>query len=199
MKSRRQFSIPGIPTTCDGAEAVVHVEVNVSPGGRRLPDHQLDHHGRRLQRRRHERPEEPLGRSADVLRAGKRALGRHGLRGLRRRRRPGHQLHLRPGPGADEGGALHHLRQAPAGGDEHRRPRPDQPGAQRPRRPRRRDVGRRLRLGHDLRPQRPGGRRLLPDLPPRRRGHARRRSSTCRTASSPRTPSRPSACPSRSS
>ena len=35
--------------------------------------------------------------------------------------------------------------------------------------------------------------------PPRRRGHRRRRSSTCRTASSPRTPSRPCGCPSRSS
>ena len=31
--------------------------------------------------------------------------------------------------------------------DEHRRPRPDQPGAQRPRRPRRRDVGGRLSAG----------------------------------------------------
>ena len=29
-----------------------------------------------------------------------------------------------------------------------------------------------VRLGHDLRPQRPGGRRLLPHRPPRRRGHA---------------------------
>ena len=56
-----------------------------------------------------------------------------------------------------------------------------------------------VRLGHALRPQRPGGRRLLPDLPPRRRGQAARRSSTCRTASSPRTPSKRCACPSWSS
>ena len=51
----RHFPYPGIPTTCDGAEAVVHVEIHDQPGGRRLPDHQLDHDGRRLQRRRHER------------------------------------------------------------------------------------------------------------------------------------------------
>ena len=57
----------------------------------------------------------------------------------------------------------------------------------------------RLRLGHDLRPQRPGGRRLLPDLPAAPPRPRRRRSSTCRTASSPRTPSRRCACPSRSS
>ena len=47
-----KYEYPGIPTTCDGAEAVVHVEINVTPGVRRVPDHQLDHDGRRLQRRR---------------------------------------------------------------------------------------------------------------------------------------------------
>ena len=130
-----------------------------------------------------------------LLRAGKRTLRRHRLRGVRRRRRPGHQLHLRPGPGADEGGALHHLRQTAAGGDEHRRPRLDQPGPQRPCRARRRDVGRRRRLGHDLRPQRPGSRRLLPDLPAAPPRPRRRPSSTFRTASSPRTPSKPCGCP----
>ena len=63
-------------------------------------------------------------------------------------------------------------------------------GAQRARRARRRDERRRRRLGHAVRPQRPGGRRPVPDRPPRRRGDRRRRSSTCRTASSRRTPSR---------
>ena len=47
-----KFQYPGIPTTCDGAEAVVHVEIHDQPGGGRLPDHQLDHDGRRVQRRR---------------------------------------------------------------------------------------------------------------------------------------------------
>ncbi len=59
----RKFEYPGMPTTCDGAEAVVHVEIQICPGGRRVSDHQLDHDGRRLQRRRHERRQEPVGRS----------------------------------------------------------------------------------------------------------------------------------------
>ena len=47
-----KYQYPGIPTTCDGAEAVVHVEIRDQPGGRGLPDHQLHHDGRRVQRRR---------------------------------------------------------------------------------------------------------------------------------------------------
>ncbi len=194
-----KFQYPGIPTTCDGAEAVVQVETRISQGCRRVSDHQLDHDGRRLQPGRHERRAEPVGRPARVRRAGERALVGVVLRRLRRGRRARDQLHVRPGPRADEGGALHDRRQAAAGGVEHRRPAPDQPGAQRPRRARRRDERRRLRLGHAVRPQRPGGRRLVPDLPPRGRGLAARRSSTCRTASSRRTPSRACGCSSRSS
>ncbi len=138
---------PGIPTTCDGAEAVVHVEITDQPGRRGVSHHQFDHDGRRLQRLGDERPDQPVGRSADVLRAGKRTLGSCRLRGLRRRRRPGDQLHLRPGPGPDERGSLHHLRQTPARGDEHRSQGVHQPGPERPRRARRRDERGRLSAG----------------------------------------------------
>ena len=55
----------------------------------------------------------------------------------------------------------------------------------------------RLRLGRPLRPQRAGGRRFRPDRAPRPPKKPRLRSSTCRTASSPPTPSRTSACSSR--
>ena len=31
-REERKYQYPGIPTTCDGAEAVVHVEINVAQG-----------------------------------------------------------------------------------------------------------------------------------------------------------------------
>jgi pyruvate-ferredoxin/flavodoxin oxidoreductase len=34
---RQEFEFPGIPTTCDGAEAVVHVEINVTQGAGAFP------------------------------------------------------------------------------------------------------------------------------------------------------------------
>src|ERR671923_97901 len=34
---RTKFQYPGIPTTCDGAEAVVHVEINVSQAAGAYP------------------------------------------------------------------------------------------------------------------------------------------------------------------
>ncbi|MBI1832592.1 MAG: hypothetical protein HYR84_14215, partial [Planctomycetes bacterium] len=33
----RKFEYPGIPTTCDGAEAVVHVEINVAQAAGAYP------------------------------------------------------------------------------------------------------------------------------------------------------------------
>ena len=36
-KEEQKFQYPGIPTTCDGAEAVVHVEINVSQGSGAYP------------------------------------------------------------------------------------------------------------------------------------------------------------------
>src|SRR5215510_1153752 len=36
-KVEQNFEYPGIPTTCDGAEAVVHVEVNVAQGAGAFP------------------------------------------------------------------------------------------------------------------------------------------------------------------
>ncbi len=33
----RKYQYPGIPTTCDGAEAVVHVEINVAQGAGAFP------------------------------------------------------------------------------------------------------------------------------------------------------------------
>ena len=47
-RDERKYQYPGIPTTCDGAEAVVHVEINVDPRGRGVSDHQLDHDGGRV-------------------------------------------------------------------------------------------------------------------------------------------------------
>src|SRR5260221_8455099 len=35
--SGKQFSYPGIPTTCDGSETVVHVEINVTQGAGAFP------------------------------------------------------------------------------------------------------------------------------------------------------------------
>ncbi len=95
---------------------------------------------------------------------------RHHLRRLRARGRSRHQFHRRPGSRADEGDPLHHFRQAPARGVSHRSARPDQPFAQCPLRPRRRDERVRLRLGDFVRPQRPGSLRPRHHLPPRRRG-----------------------------
>ena len=100
----------------------------------RLSDHFVHHHGRRLSGRGRERKTQPLGRGTRLHRAGIRAQRRHHLRRLRRRRRTRHQLHLRPGTDPDEGGPLHHLRQAPADRVPHRRPRPDVAFAQRARR-----------------------------------------------------------------
>ena len=37
LPSQRKFQYPGIPTTCDGAEAVVHVEINVAQGAGAYP------------------------------------------------------------------------------------------------------------------------------------------------------------------
>ena len=141
-------------------------------GLRRVSDHQLHHDGRRVQSGRRQRRAESVGRPARVRRAGERAFGGDVLRRLRGRRRARDQFHVRPGPGADEGSALHDLRQAAAGGVQHRRPGADEPGPQRPRRARRRDERRRLRLGNAVRPQCAGGRRPVPDRPPRGRGVA---------------------------
>ena len=35
--AQRKYQYPGIPTTCDGAEAVVHVEINVAQGAGAFP------------------------------------------------------------------------------------------------------------------------------------------------------------------
>ena len=37
MPSRHNYPYPGIPTTCDGAEAVVHVEINVAQAAGAYP------------------------------------------------------------------------------------------------------------------------------------------------------------------
>ena len=111
-----------------------------------------------------------MGDAPAVHRAGVRALV--GLRGRGRSsgRCSGHQLHRRAGPDPDEGSPVRHRGQAPPGRVPHRRSRPDQPGAQHPRRPRRRHGRRRHGMGDPVRTQRPGGRRPRADRPPRRRG-----------------------------
>ena len=70
-----------------------------------------------------------------------------GCRGGRARRRSGDQFHRRPGLGADEGGPVRHQRQATAGRVPHRSARPDEPGAEYPRRARRCDGRRRHAVG----------------------------------------------------
>ena len=196
---RRAIRVPGHPhdlRRCGGGRPRRGPD---QPGGGGLPDHQLDDDGRRVQRRDDERAEEPLGRRADVLRAGERALGGDGLRGVRRRRGPGHQLHLRPGAGPHEGG-LYTIsgKRLPVVMNIGARALTSQ--------------GLNVHAGHDdvmsvadcgwgmiFARNAAGGRRLLPDLPPRRRGHPDARSSTSRTGSSRRTPSRPPGSPSSSS
>src|SRR5688572_19454169 len=37
QKTERKFQYPGIPTTCDGSETVVHVEINVTQASGAFP------------------------------------------------------------------------------------------------------------------------------------------------------------------
>ena len=37
QKAERKFQYPGIPTTCDGSETVVHVEINVTQASGAFP------------------------------------------------------------------------------------------------------------------------------------------------------------------
>ena len=122
------------------------------PGRRGLSDHQLDDDGRRLQRRRHERPD--------------------AISGAIRSSSSSRRASTRPPPFCEgfavAGGRVTNFtsgqglvlmkevlyticRQAAARRHEHRRPGAHQPVAERPRRPRRRDERRRLRLGNALR------------------------------------------------
>ena len=162
------YQYPGIPTTCDGAEAVVHVEVAISQAAGAYPITSSTTMGGGFNGAVMNGEKNLFGdtlmffepeseHSAAAVCEGFAVAG-------------GRVTNFTSGPGsrADEGGALHDLRQAPAGGDEHRCAGAHQPGAQRPRGPRRRHERRRRRLGNALRAQRPGSRRLLPHLPPRR-------------------------------
>ncbi len=162
---------PGLPAIVDGSEAIAHVETRIVGGRLRLPDHARRRRWRPSSRRAvADGRDEPVGHAAPVHRARVGALVGVGRGGRRAGRRPGDELHGRPGPRADEGGPVRHQRQAPAGRLPRRRPRADQPGPQHPRRPRRRDGRRGHRLGDPVRAQRPGGGRPDRHRPARRRG-----------------------------
>ena len=147
QRSEPKFQYPGIPTTCDGAEAVVHVEINVTQASGAFPITSSTTMGGGYNAAVMNGYKNLWGDTLHLRRAGKRALRGDLLRRLCRGGRSRHELHVRPRPGPDEGGALHDLRQAAAGGDEHRRAGADQPFAQRACRPRRRDERGRLSAG----------------------------------------------------
>ena len=125
--SEHKPPFPGIPTTSDGAGMVVWVDTHITQGACAYPITSSTTMGGGFNAAVANGKKNLWG---DDWRSSSRraSIGRHRLRRVRRRRRPRHQLHLGPGPGADEGGALHDLRQAPAGRHEHRRPGADAQG-----------------------------------------------------------------------
>ena len=164
----QEFEYPGIPTTCDGAEAIVWVETRISQGSGAYPITSSTTMGGGFNQAVSNGVPNLWGDQLVFIEPESEHSAASFCEGFAAGGRAGYQLHVRPGVGADEGGALHDLRQAPARGLQHRGPRPDEPIVECPRRPRRRDERGRLRLGDPLRPQRPGDLRPLPGRPPRR-------------------------------
>ena len=194
-----RFQYPGIPTTCDGAEAVVWVETRISQGSGAFPI-----------------------TSSTTMGGGFNAAVMNGIPNLW-----GDQLVFIE-PESEHSAATFCEGFAVAGGrvtnftsgqglvlmkevlytiSGKRLPVVFNIGARRST-----SQGLNVHAGHDdvmsvadcgwgmlFAPQRAGSRRPVPDRPPRRRERRRRRSSTCRTASSRRTPSKACGCPSRSS
>ena len=103
---------PGIPTTCDGAEAVVWVEKHISQGSGAYPITSSTTMGAGFNVAVANGETNLWGESAPVFRAGKRTLSRHFLRRLCRGRWAGHQLYVGPRLGLDERGTLHPVGQA---------------------------------------------------------------------------------------
>ena len=92
-----KFQYPGIPTTCDGAEAVVWVETRISQGCGALPITSSTTMGG--------------GFNQAVVNGVPNVV----LRRLRSGGRASHELHLGARPRVDEGGAVHDRGQAAAG------------------------------------------------------------------------------------
>ena len=122
-----KFQYPGIPTTCDGAEAVVWVETHICQGSGAFPITSSTTMG---------------GGFNQAVMNGKKNLwgdllvfsepeSEHSsatfLRGICRCRWSSDKLHIGPGIGLDEGGALHDFRQAIGDGLQYRRAGIDQP------------------------------------------------------------------------
>ncbi len=165
-----RYEYPGLPATCDGAEAVVHVEVRISQAAGAYPitssttmgggfnaammNGQKNLWGDELMFFEPESEHSAATVCEGFAVAGGRVTNFTSGQGLVLMKEVLYTISGKRLPVVMNIGA-----------------RADEPGAQRPRRARRRHVGRRLRLGHDLRPQRAGGGGLLPGRPPRRRGH----------------------------
>ena len=119
-----KFEYPGIPTTCDGAESVVWVETRVCQGTGAYPITSSTTMGSGFNNAVMNGIPNLWGQRARLHGAGERTLFRDVLRGVR----PlagGRVTNFTsgPGPGADEGGAVHDLRQAIAGSVQHWIPR----------------------------------------------------------------------------
>ena len=102
------------PPIIDGSEAVASIETRLSEVACAYPITPSTTMAADLPGGRGRRADRPVGNAAAVHRAGVRALVRVRGRGRGAGRRPGHQLHRRPGPDPDEGGPVRHRRQAPA-------------------------------------------------------------------------------------
>ena len=73
-KNEQKLEYPGVPTTCDGAAAVVHVETAVCHGSGAYPITSSTTMGSGFNNAVHNGGAEPLGRFSRVHGAGKRAL-----------------------------------------------------------------------------------------------------------------------------
>ena len=161
---------PASPPSSTAPRPSRSIETRLVRGRLRLPDHPVDHDGRALSGGGRRRADRPVGDARCGSSSRSPSTRRPPRPRARARRCSGHQLHRRPRPDPHEGGPVRHRGQAPPGRVPHRRSRPDEPGAQHPRRPRRRHGRRGHRLGDPVRPQRPGGRRPHGDRSPGRRG-----------------------------
>ena len=170
MKHQPAPRFPGLPAIVDGSEAIAHVETRISEVACAYPITPSTTMAAIFQAAVADGRTNLWGTPLRFLEPESEHSSASAAEGLRARRRPGHELHGRPGPRPDEGGPLRHQRQATAGRLPRRRTCADQPGAQHPRRPRRRDGRRRHGLGDPLRPQRPGGGRPDRHRAARRRG-----------------------------
>lgn len=163
-----KFKYPGIPTTCDGAEAVVWVETRISQGSGAYPITSSTTMGGGFNAAMmngvpnlwgdllvfvEPESEHSAATFCEGFKAGGRVTNFTSGQGLVLMKEVLYTISGKRLPVVFNIGA-----------------RADQPGAERPRRTRRRDERGRLRMGRAVRSQRPGSGRFVFDLPPRRRG-----------------------------